>query len=90
MAFLYDPEDQFDVLANPDSIVWQQIQSKHWESVLKAAIEEHVERTRSQHAESILNNWELELSSFKQIVPKELLTRLTHPLSDTDAIVAAE
>ena len=31
-----------------------------------------------------------ELSSFKQIVPKELLTRLTHPLSDTDAIVAAE
>ena len=90
MAFLYDPEDNFAQLANPDAITWNPIQSKHWENVLKSAIEEHFKRTDSMMASKLLENWDLELKSFKQVVPKELLTRLSHPLSDETAIVAAE
>ena len=90
MAFLYDPDQHFDALANPDAITWRRIGSAHWEMVLKSAIEEHVLKTGSQMGQSILDNWELELAHFQQVVPKELLSRLSHPLTDEDATVAAE
>jgi glutamate synthase (NADPH/NADH) large chain len=45
MAFVYDPDERFPAMANPDSIVWNRLASKHWESVLKALVEEHARRT---------------------------------------------
>ncbi len=90
MAFIYDPDDTFDVLANPESIVWNTIRSKHWEGVLKDMVEQHFERTNSQLASSLLSNWELELPNFKQVTPKEMLSRLAHPLDDSASKTAAE
>ncbi len=86
MAYVYDPEGRFDLMVNPDSLVWQPISNPHWEAQLRNMIEEHVHRTGSIHAKTILSNWELELKNFVQVVPKEVLSRLEVPLE----AVAAE
>ena len=39
-------------------------------------------RPAARAATEILRHWEEELPKFRQIVPKEMLTRLAHPLSD--------
>lgn len=90
MAYIYDPDNKLDVMANPDAIVWDTIKSKHWEGELKSLIKEHLERTGSEMANSLLTNWDLELANFKQVCPKEMLSRLEIPLDDTAAATAAE
>ena len=88
MAFLYDPTNRFEKVVNPDSIGWNRIQSAHWESVLKEMVTSHYERTGSRRAMTILDQWEVELPHFWQIVPHEVKSRLEHPLSDDAAVVA--
>ena len=90
MAFVYDPAARFDLMANPDAILWRRIASAHWESVLKSLIAEHAERTGSTLAGEMLADWPAARARFWQICPKEMLTRLAHPLSDTPDAVAAE
>jgi glutamate synthase (NADPH/NADH) large chain len=90
MAFILDPNDTFETRANPDSIVWQRLDSAHWESVLKALIAEHAEATDSQWSNSILDDWDRRRGEFWQICPREMLSRLQHPLSDAEILVAAE
>ncbi len=91
MAFVLDLDDRFARRANPESIVWQRIASDYWEGELRALIEEHADATDSAWAHEILGDWDRWRARFWQVVPKEMLTRLPHPLDD-DAIeaVAAE
>jgi len=44
-------------------------------------IEEHVAETKSPLGARLLNDWAREAEKFWQVVPKEMLTRLPHPLS---------
>ena len=90
MAFVLDPEGNFPSRANPDSIVWQRLDSVYWEAELKALIAEHAAATDSQWSNSILEDWERRRGEFWQVCPKEMLSRLAHPLSDAIATVAAE
>ena len=90
MAFVYDPDQSFARRANPDSIVWQRLSSAHWESVLRAHVVDHVEATDSAYARGLLDEWERTVGDFWQVVPKEMLTRLPHPLDDSVEAVAAE
>lgn len=90
MAFVLDRHDRFSGQANPESIVWQRIDSAHWEDRLKGLIAAHIEGTDSQWAQEILRNWDRYLPQFWQVCPKEMLTRLAHPLSDAVAMEAAE
>jgi glutamate synthase (NADPH/NADH) large chain len=91
MAFVHDPHNGFDRMANPDTIVWQGIASAYWDGVLRALVEEHAQRTGSRRAHKLLADWGEAVSEFRQVVPKEMLTRLTRPLDDTaGASVAAE
>jgi glutamate synthase (NADPH/NADH) large chain len=80
MAFLYDPDGQFGVMANPESIIWRPVVTEHWTGVLRTLIEEHVARTGSVHARTLLDNWSLELRHFVHVVPKESISRLAAPL----------
>jgi glutamate synthase (NADPH) large chain len=92
MAFVYDEDGRFPAMANPDSIVWTRLDSKHWEGVLKALVRAHAERTGSPLAAHVLTHWEEARSRFWQICPKEMLPRLAHPLSDgrgASAVAAA-
>jgi glutamate synthase (NADPH/NADH) large chain len=87
MAFVYDPDEELGRHINPESVLWQRIEAPHWENVCRALIEEHAESTQSRFTAALLNDWDRELAKFWQIVPKEMVARLTHPLR-RDAEVA--
>ncbi len=82
MAYIYDPENQLETRMNPESVIAQGLESAHWESELVALIKQHIAETGSPLATELLRNWDKERLNFTQICPKEMLTRLPHPLSD--------
>jgi glutamate synthase (NADPH/NADH) large chain len=91
MAFVLDVDDAFARRANPESIIWQRLASHHWETRLRALIAEHAVMTGSAWSNMILDDWDRWRLRFWQVCPKEMLTRLSHPLSDAEtAMVAAE
>ncbi|WP_089413593.1 glutamate synthase large subunit [Sphingomonas sp. Sph1(2015)] len=90
MAFIYDPEERFARRANPENIVWQRLASAHWEGVLHGLVEEHAARTDSKWSKGLLEDWDRVAGHFWQVCPKEMLTRLAHPLDDSVEAVAAE
>ncbi|KTW10826.1 glutamate synthase [Sphingomonas sanguinis] len=90
MAFIYDPEERFARRANPENIVWQRLASAHWEGVLRGLVEEHATRTDSKWSKGLLEDWDRVAGHFWQVCPKEMLTRLAHPLDDSVEAVAAE
>ena len=81
MAFVYDPDEEFPVRINPDSVIYQRIETDYWEGVAKSLIAEHVEQTSSRFAYRLLNDWNLEVSKFWQVIPKEMLDKFEHPVS---------
>ncbi|WP_447727230.1 glutamate synthase large subunit [Sphingomonas koreensis] len=90
MAFIYDEDGVFEANANPDSIVWQRLSSAHWEAVLKTLVTEHHAATDSNWSGGLLEDWDRIRGKFWQVVPKEMLERLPHPLDDTQELAAAE
>ncbi|EQB32939.1 glutamate synthase large subunit [Sphingobium ummariense] len=91
MAFILDEDGSFPTRANPESIVWQRLESAHWEAELKALIAQHAVATDSRWSNSILDDWDRWRRYFWQVCPKEMVNRLAHPLSDAPAqVVAAE
>jgi glutamate synthase (NADPH/NADH) large chain len=89
MAFVYDVDGTFATRVNPDTVVWQRVETLHWEGVLKGLVEEHARLTQSKFAEKLLVDWNLEVAKFWQVVPKEMLARLPMPLKDVAAEAAA-
>ena len=85
MAFVYDAAGEFPRYVNVDSVVFQRLASAHWEAHLKALVAEHAQETQSRFAARLLNDWGLERGKFWQVAPKEMLTRLEHPLDDRPA-----
>jgi glutamate synthase (NADPH/NADH) large chain len=90
MAFVLDHHGSFAENANPDSIVWQRLDSAYWEEQLKALIMAHAHSTDSKWSHSIIEDWDRRRGEFWQICPKEMLMRLAQPLSDSEALEAAE
>jgi glutamate synthase (NADPH/NADH) large chain len=83
MAFVYDPEQQFTVRINPDTVLWQRVTHPHWAEVLRDLVARHVAETTSQHAARLLNDWDRVLPRFWQVVPKEFVRHLPVPLDLT-------
>jgi glutamate synthase (NADPH/NADH) large chain len=84
MAFVYDADGSFADRVNDETVIVQKVETAHWEGVLKELIEEHARETQSQHARQILADWDREIGKFRQIVPKEMLSRLAHPVRRAD------
>jgi glutamate synthase (NADPH/NADH) large chain len=80
MAFVHDAEDDLPALINPDSVIYQRIETEYWEGVVGDLIAEHVRETQSRFAEQLLIDWRHEKARFWQVVPKEMLERLEQPL----------
>jgi glutamate synthase (NADPH/NADH) large chain len=89
MAFLYDPEGEIELRLNGDTVIAVPVESRHWEGVLRGLTERHHAETASPRAAEILRNWTACLPQFRQIVPKEMLNRLEHPLSEDRAAAQA-
>ena len=91
MAFVLDEHDDFERRANPESIVWQRLDSVYWERRVKSLIAEHAVSTDSKWSNTILDDWDRWRGRIWQVCPKEMLSRLDNPLSDAPAeMVAAE
>jgi glutamate synthase (NADPH/NADH) large chain len=85
MAFVYDPDEVLPLRINPQGVVFQRLESDHWEALVKSLIEEHHEETQSRFAQRLLIHWQQERGHFWQVVPREMLERLEQPLSDAEA-----
>ncbi|MDC2999744.1 glutamate synthase large subunit [Candidatus Pelagibacter sp.] len=82
MAFIYDPENQFDKKVNPESVVWQTPETKFWIEHLRKLIQEHAIETNSTFSKKIVGNFENEINNFVQVCPKEMLDKLENPISN--------
>lgn len=89
MAFIYDTTDEFEKYVNPESVIWQKIESKYWAEYLKDIIAQHYEETNSFLAKRILNDFELEKNNFKQICPIEMLDKLKQLITTKSSVKAA-
>ncbi len=81
MAFVYDPNKEFENYVNANSVVWQNPETKHWIEHLKNLILEHYNETQSKIALNILDNFDEEIKNFQQVCPKEMLDKLLNPIS---------
>jgi glutamate synthase (NADPH/NADH) large chain len=82
MAYVYDPEGKLARRINDETVVMNRIESAHWEEQLRSLLTLHYRETDSPRADSILAGWEWERAHFWQICPKEMISRLSQPLSD--------
>ena len=89
MAFVYDPQNEFDNYVNSKSVVWQAPETDYWKNYLKNLIREHFKETQSEIALKILEKYKDEVKKFKQICPKEMLDKLSNPLSLKTKILKA-
>ncbi|MEO1191049.1 MAG: glutamate synthase large subunit [Pseudomonadota bacterium] len=81
MAFLYDPEESLHQRINADSVIYQRIQVKHYENLLRDLVEQHWNETQSPLAQQLLVDWHRSRKDFWQVVPKEMLARLEVPVT---------
>jgi len=81
IAFIYDPNHEFENYVNPNSVIWQTPETSYWKNYLKNLINEHFKETQSKIASKILENYNNEVKNFKQVCPKEMLNKLSNPLS---------
>jgi glutamate synthase (NADPH/NADH) large chain len=90
MAYIYDPENQAEEVMNMESIVTARVQVDYWKKELRSLVEKHAVETESRRAQEILRNWEIEVNNFIQICPKEMLNKISHPISFDKGAIPAE
>ncbi len=82
MAFILDQHGRVEPRINKESVVLQRLASAHWEGELKKLIAEHARETGSAFAAGLLRDWDRVRGQFWQVCPKEMISRISHPLSD--------
>ena len=85
MAFVHDADGNFEARANPQTILWRRLASRHWRDTLHGLVAEHAQLTGSRFAAAMLADWDREALKFWQVCPHEMLDRLEHPLDDAPA-----
>ena len=73
--------DQFEKKVNPESVVWQNLETEYWKNFLKKTVEEHYKETNSSLSKKIIDNFDQEILNFVQVCPKEMLDKLEHPIT---------
>tara|TARA_Y100000590_G_scaffold245000_1_gene275369 strand:+ start:4058 stop:8557 length:4500 start_codon:yes stop_codon:yes gene_type:complete len=89
MAFIYDLNKDFENYVNPNSVIWIKPETEYWKNYLKNMIYEYLKETQSKIAEKIINNFNNEVKNFWQVCPKEMLDKLTNPISTKQKILKA-
>jgi glutamate synthase (NADPH/NADH) large chain len=82
MAFIHDPDETFISRLNLASLQVVRIGTAHWEAELKSLVEAHAAATDSALAARLLNEWDVEVGKFWQVVPTEIVLRLDMPLDN--------
>jgi len=86
MSFVYDIKNNFENYVNSTSIIWQPVETEYWKNYLKNNLKDFFEETKSRVAKRILENFEKELSNFKQICPIEMLDKLDNPITEKQIV----
>ena len=86
MAFIYDKTREFEKKVNPDSVIWQSVETEYWTIFLKKLILEHNNETGSLLSKDIINNFNEEIKNFIQVCPKEMVDKLQNPISNKNVI----
>ena len=86
MAFIYDKSKQFENKINPESVVWQNLETDYWKKFLKDLITEHFNETGSSLSKKLVENYEEEIDNFVQVCPKEMLGKLKNPINNKSTI----
>jgi glutamate synthase (NADPH/NADH) large chain len=81
MAFIYDKSKEFEKKVNPESVIWQNIETEYWVNFLKKLILEHSEETNSRLSKDIIVNFDKEIKNFIQVCPKEMINKLDYPIT---------
>jgi glutamate synthase (NADPH/NADH) large chain len=81
MAFVYDVNKQFHKKANPETVIWQTLETEYWINYLKNLVKEHFEQTNSKISKNIIENFKHEVFNFLQVCPKEMLDKLNNPIT---------
>ena len=71
IAYVYDPEQDFDLRCNLDMVDIEPLRDQEDINFLKQMIERHVEYTDSPKGKELLENWEKTLSLFVRVMPME-------------------
>jgi glutamate synthase (NADPH/NADH) large chain len=86
MAFVYDLNDQFEKKINPETVIWQKLETQYWIDHLKSLIKEHYYETNSSLSKKIIDNYNHEISNFFQVCPKEMINKLKNPITNNPII----
>ncbi|HTR17523.1 MAG TPA: glutamate synthase large subunit, partial [Acetobacteraceae bacterium] len=89
VAFVYDPDDTFTLRVNPDTVLWQRIESAYWEEELRRLVRLHQTETNSRYAAMLLHDWPMAVRSFWQVVPKEYVKYLPVRLGEPEQALRA-
>ena len=81
MAFIYDKSQEFEKKVNPESVVWQNVETEYWINFLKRLVFEHSEETGSVISKNIIMNFKDEIKNFIQVCPKEMIDKLENPIT---------
>jgi glutamate synthase domain-containing protein 3 len=75
-AFVYDENENFERRYNPELIALRRLQGDSYEKYLKALVREHLEKTGSQMARMLLEDWETQRQFFWHVMPKENVVQI--------------
>jgi glutamate synthase (NADPH) large chain len=89
MAFIYDPNQEFENYVNLSSVLCFKPETNYWKNYLKNLISEHVKETQSKIASQIIENFNNEVKKFKQVCPKEMIGKLQNPALLKEKILKA-
>jgi len=84
MSFVYDIHNNFEKRVNPETVIWQRVETNYWKRFLKDLILDHFKETNSKLSDIIIKNFETELNNFYQICPKEMIDKLENPITERD------
>jgi glutamate synthase (ferredoxin) len=79
IGYFYDEDGRFEERVNREIVKYQRVITLAGEAQLKSIVERHFEKTGSEKAEAILDNWDQDLLKFWQVFP---------PSESSSAVVA--
>ncbi len=82
VAYVYDPDDEFETKANTGMVSLHDDLEEKDEQMLRRLVENHVAYTGSERGERLLENWERALEAFVKVMPEAYYEAITEQGSD--------
>jgi glutamate synthase (ferredoxin) len=69
IGYFYDEDGRFEERVNGEIVKYQRVKTTEGELQLRNIVERHFEKTGSEKASDILDNWDEEVGKFWQVYP---------------------